>query len=127
MKARTLGANNVQAEQCRSKGRPRLPDVQRVLVFVTDRGERDGLRGTTRVPDPTPDIASHLYQWHFLVVPVALSDLVAGTNTVQISNTGSADNCPTVANVDLEVVRKRRRPARMASHAPWSGADASGQ
>jgi len=60
---------------------------------------------TIRVPDPTPDIASHRYQWHFLVVPVALSDLVAGTNTVQIANTGCGDSCPTVANIDLEVVR----------------------
>jgi hypothetical protein len=59
---------------------------------------------TMRVPDPTPDILSHLYQWHFLTVPLPLSVLHAGTNTVQINNTGCADNCPTVANVDLEVV-----------------------
>jgi hypothetical protein len=60
---------------------------------------------TTRVRDPTPDIASHLYQWHFLVVPVPLNALHPGANTIQIANTGCADNCPTVANIDLEVVR----------------------
>jgi hypothetical protein len=69
-----------------------------IAVDVTVNGK------TTRVSDPTPDIATHRYQWHFLVVPVALSDLHAGTNTVQIANTGCADNCPTVANIDLEVV-----------------------
>jgi hypothetical protein len=55
--------------------------------------------------DPDPNTVNHRYQWHFIAAQIPLTDLVAGTNTVQIANTGCADNCPTVANIDLELVR----------------------
>jgi hypothetical protein len=63
---------------------------------------------TAPAPDPNtnqdPFGVSHRYQWSYILLPVNLADLAAGTNTVQIANTGCSDQCPTVANVDLEVV-----------------------
>jgi len=46
------------------------------------------------------------YQWRYIVQPIALTDLRPGTNTVQIKNTGCQDQCPTVANIDLELVMR---------------------
>lgn len=55
--------------------------------------------------DPNPDWATAGgYQWRYIVQPVALSDLHPGTNTLTIKNTGCRDQCPTVANIDLELV-----------------------
>ncbi len=54
--------------------------------------------------DSNPDRATAGTQWRYIVQPVALSDLHAGTNTLTIKNTGCRDQCPTVANIDLELV-----------------------
>jgi hypothetical protein len=55
--------------------------------------------------DPNPDWTSTGgYQWRYIVQPIALSDLHPGTNTVSLKNTGCSDQCPTVANIDLELV-----------------------
>ena len=53
--------------------------------------------------DPDPATAGHRGQWHFIVQPVNLAD-VTDFNTLQITNTGCVTNCPTVANIDLELV-----------------------
>lgn len=53
--------------------------------------------------DPDPNTPGHAYQWHYIVQPVNVAD-VQDYNQVQITNTGCTDNCPTVANVDLELV-----------------------
>jgi hypothetical protein len=55
--------------------------------------------------DPDPQTPSQRYQWHYLAQQIPLSELVPGSNTVQVSNTGCGDQCPTIANVDLEVTR----------------------
>ncbi|HEX2381547.1 MAG TPA: hypothetical protein VHI95_02845 [Acidimicrobiales bacterium] len=57
------------------------------------------------VSDPNPDWQKFgSYQWRYIVQPIALSDLRAGSNTVTLKNTGCQDQCPTVANIDLELV-----------------------
>ena len=52
--------------------------------------------------DPVSSGAGYL--WRYVLQPVALSDLHNGTNTITLRNTGCVDNCPTIANVDLELV-----------------------
>ena len=54
--------------------------------------------------DPNSD-GTNGYAWRYVVQPVSLADLHNGLDTVALQNTGCADQCPTVANVDLELVR----------------------
>jgi hypothetical protein len=60
------------------------------------------------VPNPFPDAA--LGTWRTLGVPVPLSDVVSGTNTVSIS----ADHTVAVANVDLIMVGAGERVATVS-------------
>jgi hypothetical protein len=60
-----------------------------------------------QVPDPNPDIASTSTDaWRYAVVPIPLSELRTGTNTVTMTlppGTQCTGSCPTVANIDLEL------------------------
>ena len=87
-----------------SRRRQGVPDLQRVLVrFAT--AITANINGVDRAAqDSNPDRATAGTQWRYIVQPVALSDLHAGTNTLTIKNTGCGDQCPTVANIDLELV-----------------------
>jgi hypothetical protein len=77
-----------------------------VYWFSSPKTLKATINGVDRaVSDPNPDWQRFgSYQWRYIVQPVALSDLHPGTNTVAIKNTGCGDQCPTVANVDLELV-----------------------
>ena len=77
-----------------------------VYWFSSPKTLKATINGVDRaVSDPNPDWQRFgSYQWRYIVQPVALSDLHPGTNTVAIKNTGCSDQCPTVANIDLELV-----------------------
>jgi hypothetical protein len=54
--------------------------------------------------DPNPDApGASGYLWRNVVQPISLSDLRNGTNTISLKPTNCSDNCPTVANIDLEL------------------------
>jgi hypothetical protein len=61
-----------------------------------------------QVPDPNPDAATTSGDvWRYSVLSVPLSDLVQGTNAISVSivpGSGCSGSCPSVANVDLEVI-----------------------
>jgi hypothetical protein len=48
------------------------------------------------------------YQWGYMVQPIPLSDLVNGANSFRLASADSCsgNNCPAIANIDLELVRK---------------------
>jgi len=72
------------------------------------------INGTSRsFADPNPDAASAGgYQWRYSVQPVALADLHQGTNTVTFSTPSCGGGmCPTLANIDLELVLNDNAPA----------------
>jgi len=62
-----------------------------------------------QVPDANPDAAVTSGDlWRYSVVPIPLSELRSGTNTISINMPPGAHcngSCPSVANVDLELVR----------------------
>ncbi len=55
-------------------------------------------------PVNDPNTGSHRYQWSYVLLPVNLADVHSGANTLSVANTGCGDQCPTVANIDLEMV-----------------------
>jgi len=77
-----------------------------VYWFASPKSLTATVNGVDRAAsDPNPDWQKYgSYQWRYIVQPIALSDLRAGTNTVAIKNTGCSDQCPVVANIDLELV-----------------------
>jgi hypothetical protein len=60
-----------------------------------------------QAPDPNPDAASTSGDvWRYTVLPIPLSDLKTGTNTVNVTvppGAGCAGSCPSIANIDLEL------------------------
>jgi hypothetical protein len=75
-----------------------------VYWFASNRTMTATINGANRnAPDPNADGANG-YAWRYIVQPVALSDLHNGTNTVSFKPTNCSDQCPTVANIDLELV-----------------------
>jgi hypothetical protein len=61
-----------------------------------------------QAPDPNPDAASTSGDvWRYTVLPIPLSDLNNGTNTVNVDvppGAGCSGSCPSIANIDLELV-----------------------
>jgi len=62
-----------------------------------------------QVPDPNPDASTTSGDlWRFSVVPIPLSELQSGTNTVKVTmppGAACSGSCPSIANIDLELVR----------------------
>ena len=63
--------------------------------------------------DPTDGIGdngSNGYTWRYMVQPIPLSMLHGGTNTVSFNTPCGTDQCPTIANADLELVLNDNAP-----------------
>jgi hypothetical protein len=76
-----------------------------VFWFASNRAMTATINGVDRTaPDPNADGANS-YAWRNMMQPVALSDLHNGSNTVSFKPTNCSDQCPTIANVDLELVQ----------------------
>jgi hypothetical protein len=71
----------------------------------SDKAITADINGVDRTgTDPNPDAPGAKGDvWRYVVQPVNLSDLHNGTNTVSLKPTNCADNCPTVANIGLEL------------------------
>jgi hypothetical protein len=57
------------------------------------------------------------YQWSYMVQPIPLSDLTNGSNSFQLADAASCsgNDCPAVANIDLELVLKDGTPITSTS------------
>ena len=67
----------------------------------------NGVR-TAPYTDPTntasADNGTNGYTWRYMVQPIPLKMLRQGTNTVSFTTGCGSDQCPTIANIDLELV-----------------------
>jgi hypothetical protein len=81
--------------------------------FMAPKSMTATINGVNRTAaDPNPDAASSGgYQWRYMMQPVALSDLRQGTNTVSFRTACGSDQCPTIADVDLELVPNAGAPS----------------